>query len=325
MAKHKLSDTVKNIEKSFGKGAIMLLGGENKRESIEFISTNSMELDEAIGIGGLPKGKITEIYGSEGSGKTTLALEVVANIQKEGGGAAYIDVEHGVDPFYAKNIGVNVDDLLISQPDSAEEALKILECLIEDKEIDIVVVDSVAALVPLAELDGNIGDAHMALQARLLSQTLRGLNPKINKTNTTVIFINQIRSNIGVSFGSTTTTPGGRALRFYATVRLDIARIGRINVSNETIGNKTRVKVVKNKVGAPFKQAEFDLFYGKGLIREAGIFSLALKKKIIQQSGAWFSYNDENIGQGQMRSIDYLIENPKVAEEILKKIKARVQ
>lgn len=307
-----------SIEKQFGKGSIMRLG-EAHKTIVECIPTGSLALDLALG-GGLPKGRIIEIYGPESSGKTTLALHAIAEVQREGGTAAFIDAEHALDPQYAKRLGVQVDNLLISQPDNGEQALEITETLVRSSAVDLVVVDSVAALVPRAEIEGDMGDSHMGLQARLMSQALRKLTGVINRSKTTVIFINQIRMKIGVMFGNPETTTGGNALKFYASVRMDIRRVSQIKQGEEIIGNHCRVKVVKNKIAPPFRQAEFDIMYNKGISRSGDVLDLAVDKDIVEKSGAWFSYKDAKIGQGREATKKYLDDNPKVMEEIAKKV-----
>ena len=308
------------IEKQFGKGSVMKLG-DYKAMEVEAIPTGSLALDVALGIGGLPKGRIIEIYGPESSGKTTLALHAIAEVQKTGGEAAFIDAEHALDPVYAKKLGVNIDDLIVSQPDTGEQALEIVEALVRSGAIDIIVVDSVAALVPKAEIDGDMGDSYIGLQARLMSQALRKLAGVLNKSKTAIIFINQLREKVGVMFGNPETTPGGRALKFYASVRLDIRRIESIKQDGEVVGNRTRVKVVKNKVAPPFREAEFDIMYGEGISKEGSILDMAVKLDIIEKSGAWFSYNNAKIGQGRENVKKYLRENPEIAAEIEKKVR----
>ncbi len=310
------------IEKQFGKGSIMKLG-EGTNADVECIPSGSISLDLALG-GGLPKGRIIEIYGPESSGKTTLALHAIAEVQKTGGTAAFVDAEHALDPAYAKKLGVKVENLLVSQPDNGEQALEITETLVRSNAVDIIVVDSVAALVPRAEIEGDMGDSHMGLQARLMSQALRKLTGVINRSNTTIIFINQIRMKIGVMFGNPETTTGGNALKFYASVRMDIRRISQIKQGEEIIGNRTKVKVVKNKIAPPFRIAEFDIMYNKGISRSGDILDLAVDKEIVEKSGAWFAYKDEKIGQGREATKKYLEENPKVMEELAKKIREAV-
>ena len=308
------------IEKQFGKGSVMKLG-EYKAMEVEAIPTGALTLDVALGIGGIPKGRIIEIFGPESSGKTTLALHAVAESQKAGGTAAFIDAEHALDPIYAKKLGVDIDNLIVSQPDTGEQALEITEALVRSGAIDIIVVDSVAALVPKAEIDGDMGDTHVALQARLMSQALRKLAGVLNKSKTAIIFINQLREKVGIMFGNPETTPGGRALKFYASVRLDIRRIENIKQDGEVIGNRTRVKVVKNKVAPPFREAEFDILYGEGISKEVSILDLAVNLDIVEKSGAWFSYNGAKIGQGRENVKKYLKENPKILAEIEQKIR----
>lgn len=310
---------VTQIEKLFGKGSIMKLG-EKPVEAVSVVSTGSIALDIALGIGGLPKGRVIEIYGPEASGKTTLALQVVAEMQKQGGTASFIDAEHALDVSYAKRIGVNTDDLLISQPDSGEQALDICEILVRSAAVDIVVVDSVAALVPRAEIEGEMGDAHMGLQARLMSQALRKLTATISKSMTTVIFINQIRQKIGIMFGNPETTTGGNALKFYSSIRLDIRRIASIKDGQDVVGNRTRVKIVKNKLAPPFKEVEFDIIFGLGISREGDVVDLGTDMNIIEKAGTWYSYNDSRIGQGRENAKDFLKKHPEVMKEIETKI-----
>ncbi len=309
---------LETIEKQFGKGSIMKLGDRGNVQ-VECIPTGSVSLDLALG-GGVPKGRIIEIYGPESSGKTTLTLHVIAEIQKSGGTAAFIDAEHALDPSYAKKIGVDTENLLLSQPDNGEQALEITETLVRSNAVDLIVVDSVAALVPRAEIEGEMGDSHMGLQARLMSQALRKLTGVISRSNVTVIFINQIRMKIGVMFGNPETTTGGNALKFYASVRMDIRRISQIKQGDDIIGNRTRVKVVKNKIAPPFRQAEFDIMYNQGISRSGDVLDLAVEHNIVDKSGAWFAYNDAKIGQGREAAKTYLQENPKVLEEIAKKV-----
>jgi recombination protein RecA len=318
-----IENTVSQIERQFGTGAIMKLG-TGAIQKIKTISTSSLELDNALGVGGIPRGRVTEIYGPEASGKTTLALHVVANAQKAGGIAAFIDAEHALDPAYARNIGVNVEELLLSQPDNGEQALEIAEILLKSGALDVIVVDSVAALVPRAELEGEIGDSHVGLQARLMSKALRKLTGVVNRTRTSVIFINQLREKIGVMFGNPEVTPGGRALKFYASVRLDIRRIDSIKKGTDMIGNRVRVKVAKNKVAPPFKKAEFDIMYGKGISREGSIIDVGEEYGIIEKSGSWYSYNEERIGQGRENAKMFLIQNEKIASEIDHAIKIKL-
>lgn len=309
------------IERAFGKGSIMRLG-QNTNIDIEAISTGSLGIDIALGIGGMPKGRIVEIYGPESSGKTTLALSVVAQAQKKGGTCAFIDAEHALDPSYAKKIGVDVENLLVSQPDSGEQALEIADTLVRSGAIDVMVVDSVAALVPKAELEGEMGDSHMGLQARLMSQALRKLTATVARSNTLIIFINQIRMKIGVMFGNPETTTGGNALKFYASVRIDIRRIGAIKDKDDIIGSQTRVKIVKNKVAPPFKTVDFDIMYGEGISKTGELVDLGVKSGIVEKAGAWFSYNGEKIGQGRENAKKFLKENPEIADEIEAKIRA---
>ncbi len=323
MDKEKALDAaLSQIEKAFGKGSIMRMGQDNAHVDIEGISTGSLGLDMALGIGGLPRGRIVEIYGPESSGKTTLALSVVAQAQKTGGTCAFIDAEHALDPSYAKKIGVDLENLLISQPDAGEQALEIADTLVRSGAIDVLVVDSVAALVPKAELEGEMGDSHMGLQARLMSQALRKLTSTIARSNTLVIFINQIRMKIGVMFGNPETTTGGNALKFYASVRLDIRSIGKIKDKEDIIGSQTRVKVVKNKVAPPFKVVDFDIMYGEGISKTGELIDLGVKANVIEKSGAWFAYNGDKIGQGRENAKTFLKEHPDVALEIENKIKA---
>ena len=322
MDKDKALDTaLAQIERSFGKGSIMKLGQDNPVMDIEAVSTGSIGLDVALGIGGLPKGRIIEVYGPESSGKTTLALHVIAQEQKNGGICAFVDAEHALDPSYAKKLGVNLDDLLISQPDAGEQALEITETLVRSGAVSVVVVDSVAALTPRSELEGDMGDAQVGAQARLMSQAMRKLTGSISRSNCMVIFINQIRMKIGVMFGSPETTTGGNALKFYSSVRLDIRRIGALKDRDEIVGNATRVKVVKNKVAPPFKQVEFDIMYGEGISKTGEIIDLGVKEGIIEKSGAWFSYGDERIGQGRENAKMYLKENENICNEIEEKIR----
>ena len=320
-----LAAALSQIEKQFGKGSIMRMGDSNIGEEVQPVSTGSLGLDIALGIGGLPRGRIVEIYGPESSGKTTLTLSVIAEMQKLGGVAAFIDAEHALDPQYAAKLGVNVPELLISQPDTGEQALEIADMLVRSGSVDIVVIDSVAALTPRAEIEGEMGDSHMGLQARLMSQALRKLTGNIKRTNTLVIFINQIRMKIGVMFGNPETTTGGNALKFYASVRLDIRRTGAIKKGDEIVGSETRVKVIKNKVAPPFKQAEFDIMYGEGISRLGEIIELGVNLKLVEKAGAWFSYNGEKIGQGKENAKEYLREHPEVAAEIEAKIRANAK
>jgi recombination protein RecA len=319
-----LAAALAQIEKQFGKGSIMRLGEGEVIEDIEVVSTGSLGLDIALGVGGLPRGRVVEIYGPESSGKTTLTLQVIAEMQKGGGTCAFIDAEHALDTAYAQKLGVNLQELLISQPDTGEQALEIVDALVRSGSVDLVVIDSVAALTPKAEIEGEMGDSLPGLQARLMSQALRKLTATIKKTNTMVIFINQIRMKIGVMFGSPETTTGGNALKFYASVRLDIRRIGSIKKGEEVIGNETKVKVVKNKVSPPFKTAEFDILYGQGISREGEIIDMGVDNKILEKSGAWYAYNGEKIGQGKDNAREFLKENPELAIEIENKVRAAV-
>lgn len=319
-----LAAALSQIEKQFGKGSIMRMSDNQITENLQVISTGSLGLDLALGVGGLPRGRVVEIYGPESSGKTTLCLQVVAEAQKLGGTCAYIDAENALDPVYAQKLGVKVEDLLISQPDTGEQALEICDMLVRSSGVDVIVVDSVAALVPKAEIEGEMGDSHVGLQARLMSQALRKLTGNIKRTNTLVIFINQIRMKIGVMFGNPETTTGGNALKFYASVRLDIRRIGGIKKGEEVVGNETRVKVVKNKVSPPFKQAEFDILYGEGISREGEIIELGVEHGFIEKSGAWYSYGGQKIGQGKDNVREYLKENPAIAQDVERKVREAV-
>ena len=316
---------ISQIEKQYGKGSIMKLGDNSAHMNVETIPTGSLSLDIALGLGGLPKGRIIEIYGPESSGKTTVALHAVAEVQKRGGIAGFIDAEHALDPAYAKNIGVNIDELYISQPDCGEQALEITETMVRSGAVDIVIVDSVAALVPKAEIDGDMGDSHVGLQARLMSQALRKLTAVISKSNCIVIFINQLREKVGVMFGNPETTTGGRALKFYSSVRMDVRRIESLKQAGEVVGNRTRVKIVKNKVAPPFKEAEFDIMFGKGISKEGDILDLAADCGIIVKSGAWYAYNGDKIGQGRENAKTYLRENPLVCEEVEAKVREKFQ
>ena len=318
--KKALEAAMSQIEKQFGKGSVMKLG-EFKAMEIEAIPTGALSLDMALGIGGVPRGRIIEVFGPESSGKTTLALHVVAEAQKMGGEAAFIDAEHALDPVYAKKLGVDIDNLIVSQPDTGEQALEIAEALVRSGAIDIIVVDSVAALVPKAEIDGDMGDAHVGLQARLMSQALRKLAGVINKSNSCIVFINQLREKVGVMFGNPETTPGGRALKFYASVRLDIRRVENIKQDGEVVGSRARVKVVKNKVAPPFREAEFDIIYGKGISKSGNILDLGVNLGIVDKSGSWFGYNGERIGQGRENAKKYLEDNPKIMEDIEAKVR----
>ena len=309
------------IEKAYGKGAVMKLGDSGANMNIEVVPTGSLSLDIALGLGGLPKGRIIEIYGPESSGKTTVALHAVAEVQKRGGIAGFIDAEHALDPVYARNIGVDIDNLYISQPDNGEQALEITETMVRSGAIDIVIVDSVAALVPKAEIDGDMGDSHVGLQARLMSQALRKLTAAISRSNCIVIFINQLREKVGVMFGNPETTTGGRALKFYSSVRMDVRRIEALKQGGEVVGNRTRVKIVKNKVAPPFREAEFDIMFGQGISREGDILDLAADKGVVNKSGAWYAYNGDKIGQGRENAKQYLKENPLICEEIEAKVR----
>ncbi|MBN1377948.1 MAG: recombinase RecA [Gammaproteobacteria bacterium] len=322
--KKALAAALTQIERQFGKGSVMRLGDGSGLPDIDVISTGSLTLDIALGIGGLPKGRVVEIYGPESSGKTTLALQTIAQCQKTGGTAAFVDAEHALDPIYAEKLGVNITDLLISQPDTGEQALEITDMLVRSNAVDIVVVDSVAALTPKAEIEGDMGDSHMGLQARLMSQALRKLTANIKRSNTMVIFINQIRMKIGVMFGNPETTTGGNALKFYASVRLDIRRIGAIKKGDEVIGNDTRVKVVKNKVAPPFRQAEFEILYGEGCSLEGEIIDLAVQQNLIEKSGAWYSCNKERIGQGKENARVYLKEHPELKDQLEQQLRDKL-
>jgi recombination protein RecA len=322
--KKALAAALGQIEKQFGKGSVMRMGDAGASRDIEVIATGSLGLDLALGVGGLPRGRVVEIYGPEASGKTTLTLQVVAECQRAGGTAAFVDAEHALDPLYAEKLGVNVDDLLVSQPDTGEQALEITDLLVRSGAVDVIVVDSVAALTPKAEIEGEMGDSHVGLQARLMSQALRKLTGNIKRSNTIVIFINQIRMKIGVMFGSPETTTGGNALKFYSSVRLDIRRIGAIKKGDEVIGNQTRVKVVKNKVAPPFKMAEFEILYGEGISREGEIIDIGVREGIVQKSGAWYSYDGDRIGQGKENSREFLLQHPDIRGEIESKIRARL-
>ena len=318
-----LTAALSQIERQFGKGAMMRLG-DSPQEKIPSISTGSLGLDIALGIGGLPRGRIVEIYGPESSGKTTLALQVIAESQRDGGTCAFIDAEHALDPLYAQNLGVNIDDLLVSQPDTGEQALEICDMIVRSGAVDVVIIDSVAALTPKAEIEGEMGDHHVGLQARLMSQALRKMAGNIKNSNTLVIFINQIRMKIGVMFGSPETTTGGNALKFYSSVRLDIRRIGAIKDGDEVVGNETRVKVIKNKIAPPFKQTEFQILYSTGIYRLGEIIDLGVQQGLIDKAGAWYSYNTDRIGQGKKNAAGYLAENPQIAAEIEKQIRVRL-
>ena len=322
--KQALKVALGQIEKQFGKGSVMFLGDEESRTDIEVVSTGSLSLDIALGIGGLPRGRVIEVYGPESSGKTTLTLHVIAEVQKLGGTAAFIDAEHALDPTYAKKLGVNTDDLLISQPDTGEQALEITDMLVRSGSVDVVVIDSVAALTPKAEIEGEMGASHMGLQARLMSQALRKLTSNIKRTNTMVIFINQLRMKIGVMFGNPETTTGGNALKFYASVRLDIRRIGAIKKGDEVLGNETRVKVLKNKVAPPFKKAEFQILYNQGISRESEVIDLGVELGFVEKAGAWYSVDGERIGQGKDNARDYLIEHSEMSQMLEEKIREKL-
>jgi recombination protein RecA len=322
--KQALAAALQQIERQFGKGAIMRMGDGTAAEGIGVVSTGSLTLDAALGIGGLPKGRVVEIYGPESSGKTTMTLHAIAECQKQGGTAAFVDAEHALDPIYAEKLGVNIEDLLVSQPDTGEQALEITDMLVRSGAVDMVVVDSVAALTPKAEIEGDMGDSHVGLQARLMSQALRKLTGNIKRSNCMVVFINQIRMKIGVMFGSPETTTGGNALKFYSSVRLDIRRIGALKKGDEVVGNQTRVKVVKNKLAPPFKQAEFEILYGEGISREGEIIELGVKHGLVDKSGAWYSYNGDRIGQGKENVRQFLKDNPDIADEIDAKIRAEL-
>lgn len=316
-----LENALKKIEKDFGKGALMKLGDQANME-IDTVSSGSLKLDEALGVGGYPRGRIIEVYGPESSGKTTVALHAIAEVQKQGGTAAFIDAEHALDPSYAKALGVDIDNLLLSQPDTGEQGLEIADALVSSGAIDIIVVDSVAALVPRAEIEGEMGDSHVGLQARLMSQALRKLSGSINKTKTVAIFINQIREKVGVMFGNPETTPGGRALKFYATIRLEVRRGEQLKNGADVIGNRAKIKVVKNKVAPPFKVAEVDVMYGEGISKTGELLDMAVEKDIIAKSGSWYSYNDERIGQGRENAKKYLADNEEVMEEVYQKVRS---
>ena len=322
--KQALSAALSQIEKQFGKGAVMRMGDEGRNRDVEVIPTGSLALDVALGIGGLPRGRVVEIYGPESSGKTTLTLQVIAEAQKLGGQAAFVDAEHALDPQYAEKLGVDVDDLLVSQPDTGDQALEITDMLVRSGAVDVVVVDSVAALTPKAEIEGEMGDSHVGLHARLMSQALRKLTANIKRSNCLVIFINQIRMKIGVMFGSPETTTGGNALKFYSSVRLDIRRIGSLKQGDEVIGNETKVKVVKNKMAPPFKLAFFEILYGQGISREGELIDMGVNHKIVSKAGAWYSYGDDRIGQGKENARQFLRDNPDMAAEIEKKVRAEV-
>lgn len=316
-----LDAAISQLEKEFGKGAVMKLGEAHEAMNVEAVPTGSLSLDIALGVGGVPKGRIIEVYGPESSGKTTVALHMVSEVQKRGGIAGFIDAEHALDPVYARNIGVDIDNLYIAQPDSGEQALEIAETMVRSGAVDIIVVDSVAALTPQAEIDGEMGDSHVGLQARLMSQALRKLTASVNKTKCIVVFINQLREKIGIMFGNPETTTGGRALKFYASVRLDVRRIESLKAGGEIIGNRTRIKVVKNKVAPPFKEAQFDIMFGRGISRSGDILDLAVENEIIEKSGAWFAYNGEKIGQGRENAKLYLERNPEIMYEVEQKVR----
>ena len=320
--KRALDAAIAKLEKDFGKGTVMRLGDPSAQVAVETIPTGSLSLDLALGLGGVPKGRIVVIYGPESSGKTTVALHMIAEVQKRGGIAGFIDAEHALDPVYAKNIGVDIDELYISQPDSGDQALEITETMVRSGAMDIIVVDSVAALVPKQEIEGDMGDSHVGLQARLMSQALRKLTPVISKSNCVVIFINQLREKVGVMFGNPETTTGGRALKFYSSVRMDVRRIETLKQSGEMVGNRTRVKIVKNKIAPPFKEAEFDIMFGKGISKEGDILDLAVKCDLVSKSGAWFAYNGDKIGQGRENAKTYLSEHPEIMEELEQNIRA---
>ena len=320
--KRALEAAISKLEKDFGKGAVMKLGDASANVSVETVPTGSLSLDLALGLGGVPKGRVIEIYGPESSGKTTVSLHMIAEVQKRGGIAGFIDAEHALDPVYAKNIGVDIDELYISQPDSGDQALEIAETMVRSGAIDIIVIDSVAALVPRQEIEGDMGDSHVGLQARLMSQALRKLTPVISKSNCVVIFINQLREKVGIMFGNPETTTGGRALKFYASVRMDVRRIETLKQNGEMIGNRTRVKIVKNKIAPPFKEAEFDIMFGRGISKEGDILDLAADINLIQKSGAWYAYNGDKIGQGRENAKTYLVQNPELMNELEAKIRA---
>lgn len=317
-----LDAAIAKLEKDFGKGTVMKLGDPKAQVAVETIPTGSLSLDLALGVGGVPRGRVVEIYGPESSGKTTVALHMIAEVQKRGGIAGFIDAEHALDPVYAKNIGVDIDELYISQPDSGDQALEISETMVRSGAMDIIVIDSVAALVPKQEIEGDMGDSHVGLQARLMSQALRKLTPVISKSNCVVIFINQLREKVGVMFGNPETTTGGRALKFYASVRMDVRRIETLKQNGEMVGNRTRIKIVKNKIAPPFKEAEFDIMFGKGISKEGDILDLATKLDLVNKSGAWYAYNGDKIGQGRENAKIYLGQHPEIMEELEEKIRA---
>ena len=320
--KRALDAAISKLEKDFGKGAVMKLGDASANVSVETVPTGSLSLDIALGLGGVPKGRIIEVYGPESSGKTTVTLHMIAEVQKRGGIAGFIDAEHALDPVYAKNIGVDIDELYISQPDSGDQALEIAETMVRSGAMDIIVIDSVAALVPRQEIEGDMGDSHVGLQARLMSQALRKLTPVISKSNCVVVFINQLREKVGVMFGNPETTTGGRALKFYASVRMDVRRIETLKQNGEMVGNRTRIKIVKNKIAPPFKEAEFDIMFGKGISKEGDILNLAASIDVVNKSGAWYAYNGDKIGQGRENAKIYLASHPEVMEEIEAKVRA---
>ena len=320
--KRALDAAISKLEKDFGKGTVMKLGDANASISVETVPTGSLSLDIALGLGGVPKGRVIEVYGPESSGKTTVTLHMIAEVQKRGGIAGFIDAEHALDPVYAKNIGVDIDELYISQPDSGDQALEIAETMVRSGAMDIIVIDSVAALVPRQEIEGDMGDSHVGLQARLMSQALRKLTPVISKSNCVVVFINQLREKVGVMFGNPETTTGGRALKFYASVRMDVRKIETLKMNGEMVGNRTRIKIVKNKIAPPFKEAEFDIMYGKGISKEGDILDLAANVDIVNKSGAWYAYNGDKIGQGRENAKLYLSQHPEVMDEIEAKVRA---
>lgn len=320
--KRALEAAISKLEKDFGKGTVMKLGDSKANVSVETVPTGSLSLDIALGLGGIPKGRVVEVFGPESSGKTTITLHMIAEVQKRGGIAGFIDAEHALDPVYAKKIGVDIDELYISQPDSGDQALEIAETMVRSGAMDIIVIDSVAALVPRQEIDGDMGDTHVGLQARLMSQALRKLTPVISKSNCVVIFINQLREKVGVMFGNPETTTGGRALKFYASVRMDVRKTETLKQNGEMVGNRTRVKIVKNKIAPPFKEAEFDIMFGKGISREGDILDLAAGINVVNKSGAWYAYNGDKIGQGRENAKNYLIQRPEVMEEIEAKVRA---
>lgn len=321
--KKALDAAIAKLEKDFGKGAVMKLGESGAHVSVETVPTGCLSLDLALGLGGVPKGRVIEVYGPESSGKTTVALHMISEVQKRGGIAGFIDAEHALDPVYAKNIGVDIDELYISQPDSGDQALEIAETMVRSGAIDIIVIDSVAALVPKQEIEGDMGDSHVGLQARLMSQALRKLTPVISKSNCVVIFINQLREKVGVMFGNPETTTGGRALKFYASVRMDVRRIETLKQNGEIVGNRTRIKIVKNKIAPPFKEAEFDIMFGKGISKEGDILDLAVKENIVEKSGAWFAYDGSKIGQGRENAKQYLLSHPAICEEIEAQVRVK--